>query len=271
VRDFSGRVAVVTGAASGIGRAVAEALADAGCDVALCDIDADGLTEVGARIEQRGRKASLHVVDVADRAAMKALPDQVEAEHGRVDILVNNAGVSVASTLEEHTLEDFEWIVGINFWGVVHGCKFFLPLLRRSDAAYIVNLSSVFGFIGLPGQSSYCATKFAVRGFSEAIAAELADTNIGVMSVHPGGIRTNIVKATRWAEGHVGARDRTVRLFERFAMLPEKAAAQILRGMRRNASRVLITPEAHVTDYVKRLFPVLPRSWIARTHTWITR
>jgi NAD(P)-dependent dehydrogenase (short-subunit alcohol dehydrogenase family) len=258
MRDFSGKVAVITGAASGIGRALAAELAQRGCDLAIVDINDDGLQGTERLVSDAGRRVTRHVVDVSDREAMEALPETVVAAHGVVDIVVNNAGVSVAATLEDHSIEDFEWLVGINFWGVVYGSKFFLPYLRRSDDAYIVNMSSMFGLVGVPGQSSYCATKFAVRGFSEAIAAELADTPIRVLSVHPGGISTNIARATRWAASHAGLRDKTVRFFEQRTMPADKAALRIVEAMRRGRGRVLIGAEAYLTDYVKRAVPVLP-------------
>jgi NAD(P)-dependent dehydrogenase (short-subunit alcohol dehydrogenase family) len=271
MRDFEGRVAVVTGAASGIGRAIANALADAGCDLALADIDGERLAQTEAEIRQRGRHVTAHVIDVADRERMRAFPEQVAAQHGRVDILVNNAGVAVASPLEEHSIEDFEWLVGINLWGVVYGCKFFLPYLQRSDDAYIVNISSVFGIVGVPSLSSYCATKFAVHGFSESIRYELAGGPVKVMSVHPGGIRTDIVRAARYAASQAASQARVVGLFERRAMPPERAAARIVAGMRRDASRVLICAETRVADAVKRLFPVLPSTFVAKAHAWVTR
>ena len=271
MRDFHGRVAVVTGAASGIGRALAHTLAEEGCDLAIADIDRDRLAEVEAEVRERGRKVSVHRIDVADRERMQAFPELVIAEHGRVDILVNNAGVAVASPLEEHSIEDFEWLVGINFWGVVYGCKFFLPHLKQSDDAYIVNLSSMFGIVGVPGLSSYCATKFAVHGFSESIRAELAGSPIKVMSVHPGGIRTDIVRAARYSASQASSQSRVVALFERRAMPPSRAAARIVDGMRSDASRVLITAEARLADVVKRLFPVLPSTMVAKAHAWFTR
>lgn len=265
MRDFTQRVAVITGASSGIGQALAVALAQQGCDTALVDIDGDGLHETSRRVESLGRRASRHVVDVADEARMQALPAEVEAALGRADILVNNAGVSVGGTFEEQSIEDLEWIVGINFWGVVYGTKFFLPLLHRSDDAYIVNLSSMFGLVGVPRQSSYCATKFAVRGLSESLAAELASTPIRVMSVHPGGIRTNIAARSRYVGGSESSRQRVIDFFERRAMPPERAAAAIVAGMRRNAERVVITREAVATDLVKRVFPVIP----SRVLAWV--
>lgn len=272
MRDFKGKVAVVTGAASGIGRATAQALAAEGCSVALADVDESGLDEAAAEIERAGApKVTRHRIDVSDRGAMESLPETVVAEHGRVDILVNNAGVSVAATLQDHSIEDFEWIVGINLWGVIYGCKFFLPHLQRSDDAYIVNLSSVFGLVGVPGQSSYCLTKFGVRGFSEALAAEFVDSSVRVMSVHPGGVRTNIAKATRFSSGHAHIRDRTIAFFETRTWPPERVAQSILKGMRAGVARVVVTPEAHLADAIKRLFPVLPPRWLAKTHAWVTR
>jgi hypothetical protein len=162
----------------------------------------------------------------------------------------------VTGTLEEQSLDDLHWIVGINFWGVVHGCKFFLPHLRRAGAgdAHIVNVSSMFGLIGLPTQGSYCATKFAVRGLSEALWAELRDAGIGVTSVHPGGVRTNIVRASRTADA--SAKAQMVERFERMAMPPDEAARRILRAVERNRLRVLICREAVATDWAKRIAPV---------------
>ena len=197
MRKLDGRIAVVSGAAGGIGRGVATALAHKGCDLALVDISAEGLEETAKRVEQMGRKATQHRVDVSDRAAMQVLADEVVRRHGHVHIVVNNAGVAVSGSFEEQSWEDLDWIVGINFWGVVHGCKVFLPYLRLEDEGHIVNVSSMLGFLGVPGSSSYCATKFAVRGLSEALWAELSDTKIGVTSVHPGAIATNIIASAR--------------------------------------------------------------------------
>jgi short-subunit dehydrogenase len=185
---------------------------------------------------------------------MAALPEAVVAAHGKVNLLVNNAGVSVTGTLEEQSLDDLRWIVGINFWGVVHGCKFFLPHLRQAGDAHIVNVSSLFGLIGIPTQSSYCATKFAVRGLSEALWVELRDAGIGVTTVHPGGVRTNIVRASRTADP--SAKAQMVERFERMAMPPETVALRILRAVERNRLRVVICRETVVTDWLKRIMPV---------------
>jgi NAD(P)-dependent dehydrogenase (short-subunit alcohol dehydrogenase family) len=251
--ELHGKVAVVTGAASGIGRALAEVLARRGCSLALADVDASGLAETSRRVESLGRRATPHTVDVADWQRVVAFADEAVAAHGGVDLIVNNAGVSVTGTLEQQSIEDLRWIIGVNFWGVVHGCKAFLPHLRRRPEAHIVNVSSVFGLIGLPTQSSYCASKFAVRGFSEALWAELADSRIGVTVVHPGGVRTNIVRASRAADAD--AKARMVDVFERRTIAPEQVAERIARGVERGALRVRVCRETYAVDWAKRMLP----------------
>lgn len=265
MRTLRDRVAVVTGAASGIGAATSELLAQRGCDLALVDVNEEGLRHTAERVQATGRKASLHQADVADRARMQALPDEVLAEHGHVHVLVNNAGVSVGATFEDHDLDDFDWIVGINFWGVVYGCFFFLPHLKREEESHIVNLSSMFGFVGFPGQSSYCATKFGVLGLSEALWAELRESGVGVTSVHPGGISTNIIRAARFPDP--GQQEEADERFRRIGAHPEVVARKIVRAVERNRMRVVIRPEAHVAHWLKRLSPRLTHRLIA----WLYR
>jgi NAD(P)-dependent dehydrogenase (short-subunit alcohol dehydrogenase family) len=196
---------------------------------------------------------------------MQDFTQAVLSEHGGVHVLVNNAGVGVASTFEQQSLEDFEWLFGINFWGVVYGCKYFLPHLRRAEEAHIVNISSVFGIVGVPMNSSYCASKFAVRGLSESLRAELTGTHIGVTSVHPGGVATKIAESARYNSDPDSAvlRAEAVKMFTRM-LPPAEAAAAIVRGIRRNAGRVLITKEAYAIDAVKRLFPALSGEALGR-------
>jgi short-subunit dehydrogenase len=261
MRRLEGRVAVVTGAAGGIGRATSELLARRGCDLALVDVNEAGLAGSAERVRAAGRRASLHVADVADRARMQALPAEVLAAHGRVHVLVNNAGVTVSRPFEEHSLDDLDWIVGINFWGVVLGCRAFLPLLRREDEAHIVNVSSMAAFLGLPMQSSYCATKAAVRAFSESLHAELSDSRVGVTSVHPGAVRTGILRAARASES--SGRDRLAGLLERHARPPERVAEAIVRAIERRRFRVLVGAESRLTDWAVRVAPGLPRRLLA--------
>jgi NAD(P)-dependent dehydrogenase (short-subunit alcohol dehydrogenase family) len=185
MRDFRGRVAAITGAGSGMGRALALELAARGCAVAIADVVPAGLDETDRLLAERGAARSTHVVDVADRRAVEAFAADAAREHGCVNLLFNNAGVSVTNSAERLSYADFEWLMNINFWGVVHGTKAFLPYLRQVDAAHIVNTSSIFGVIAVPSQSAYNASKFAVRGFTEALRQELADTHIGVSCVLP--------------------------------------------------------------------------------------
>ena len=254
MQRLEGRVAIVTGAASGIGRAVAEELARQGCRLALVDIDERGLHETEALVTRAGAQAARFVADVSDRARMERLPAEIDTQLGEIHILVNNAGVSLGATFAEQTLDDFEWILGINLRGVVHGCKFFLPYLERAEEGHIVNVSSMFAFLGLPGQSSYSITKAGVQALSEALWTELAHTRIGVTSVHPGGIRTNIIRSARITDAE--GRAKGIELIDRYGHSPEKAARKIVGAIRSGRKRLLIGPEAVLLGWVKRLLPV---------------
>jgi NAD(P)-dependent dehydrogenase (short-subunit alcohol dehydrogenase family) len=267
MRDFRGRVAAITGAGSGMGRALALELAARGCAVAIADVVPAGLDETDRLLAERGAARSTHVVDVADRRAVEAFAADAAREHGRVNLLFNNAGVSVTNSVERLSYADFEWLMNINFWGVVHGTKAFLPYLRQVDAAHIVNTSSIFGVIAVPSQSAYNASKFAVRGFTEALRQELSDTHIGVSCVLPGGVKTNIVKTSRYyqSDNTAPTKDEMVVQFERIAALsPAQAATQILAGVTRNRSRILIGRDAHLLALLERLFPRTYGSKLAR-------
>jgi short-subunit dehydrogenase len=257
MKTLADKVAVVTGAASGIGRATSVELAKEGCHLALSDVNAQGLEETAALVRELGRRASSHIVDVSDKARMQRYADEVMAEHGQVNILVNNAGVTVTAPFDDHSLEDWEWIVGINFWGVVYGCKFFLPHLKQAGEGHIVNLSSVFGLLGVPSQTSYCATKFAVRGFSEALWVELKDDNIGVTAIHPGGVKTEIAKSARVGAQSANLKDEAINVIDRLSITPERCAKQIVSAIKGNKQRKLVTRETVVIDALKRFSPAL--------------
>jgi NAD(P)-dependent dehydrogenase (short-subunit alcohol dehydrogenase family) len=259
MRDFTGRVAALTGSGSGIGRALANGLARQGAHLALSDIDDAGLAETAAQCEGFGVKVTSTHLDVADRGAVYAWADLVVEDHGRVNLIVNNAGVALGATVESMSYEDFEWLMNINFWGVVYGTKAFLPYLKLSGEGHIVNLSSVFGLISVPAQSAYNAAKFAVRGFTDSLRMELEieGADVSVTTVHPGGIKTNIARNARMdpsVTDVAGDRDPAARDFERaFITSPEKAADQILTAVRRDRRRALVGPDAKAIDLASRL------------------
>jgi NAD(P)-dependent dehydrogenase (short-subunit alcohol dehydrogenase family) len=263
--NLKGEVAVVTGAASGIGRAIAHRLATEKMSLALADVDDAGLQktvrEIIERTGERNPHVTTHLVDVSDARRMEQFASEVVQQHECVTLLINNAGVALYGFFEEITMADFEWLMGINFWGVVHGVRNFLPVLRRQPRAHIVNISSIYGIISPSGQSAYCAAKFAVRGFTEVLRHELEGSSVGVSCVHPGGIRTPIAKNARVGAGvHPSIRDLNLARFDLHAITsPESAADRIVRGVKRNEPRILIGPDAIRLDRLQRLLPV--RYW----------
>lgn len=262
--SFDGKVAAITGGGSGIGRALAVTLAKRGAHLALCDID-DHAATATAELCRRARDCTVTTahVDVADRQAVETWAGKVVAEHRRVDLVVNNAGVAVAATVEELSYEDFDWLMQINFWGVVHGTKAFLPYLKAAGSGHIVNISSVFGLISVPSQAAYNAAKFAVRGFTDALRMELEIDPCGVSctTVHPGGIKTNIARNARvdtTLAGRLGGVEAARRSFDKVAITsPERAARQILAAVAHDRRRALVGPDAKLIDLVSRL----PASW----------
>ena len=254
---LSNGVAVVTGAGSGIGRALAQQLAAAGSALALADIDEAGLLETARSLEKKSALVTTHVLDVADEDGVRSFAEDVAGRHGRVTLLINNAGVALHGNFEEVSLDDFRLLMNINFWGTVYGVKFFLPLLRREKRAQIVNISSVFGMIAPAGQCAYAASKFAVRGFTEALRHELDGGNVCVSCVHPAGIRTQIARRARVGAGVTGTghQEKAARFEKLLRTSPEAAAARILRGVERREPRVLIGADAYQVDILLRFRP----------------
>src|SRR5882762_5798216 len=250
-------VAVVTGAGSGIGRALAQQLAAAGSGLALADVDETGLLQTADSLPTKGALVTTHVVDVADEAAVRAFADEVIKRYGRVTLLINNAGIALHGNFDEVSLDDFRLLMNINFWGTVYGVNYFLPLLKREKRAQIVNISSVFGMVAPAGQCAYSASKFAVRGFTEALRHELGGGNVGVTCVHPGGIRTPIARHARIGAGVTGTghQEKAARFEKLLRTSPEVAAARILRGAERREPRILIGADAYQVDILQRLRP----------------
>jgi NAD(P)-dependent dehydrogenase (short-subunit alcohol dehydrogenase family) len=256
---FEGRVIALTGAGSGIGRALALNLAEKGAVLALADKDADGLAETKRLLGNR--PASTTSLDVTDTGALVAWIDGAAAEFGRFDGLINNAGLTVVGPFAETPRDYFDRVMAVNFTGVVEGCRAAIPHLRKSDQAWLVNISSVFGMIGFPGQSAYNASKFAVRGLTEALYLELGatDPQICVIRVHPGGVKTNVaVNAKRVAAfpGLPSDADMAAEFEKAARTTPEQAAVTIVAGMEKRRHRVLIGPDARLIDWMTRLFPV---------------
>lgn len=257
MKELRGRVAVITGAGSGIGRALASALAEEGCNLALVDVSATGLEQTLAVLAPWPVRITSHVASVSDKQRMAELPAEIEGEHGAIHLLFNNAGITINKSFEQNSIEDMERIVGINLWGVIYGCHFFLPFLKKQPEAHIVNTSSLAGYIGLPNQSGYSATKAAVKSLSESLRVELAHLNIGVTSIHPGTIRTNILKTAMNASGeNVSDTQKLALLMERFGMPPEKLARKVVSAIKANRMQVRIGFDAYLVDWLKRLFPI---------------
>ncbi|MEP6886442.1 MAG: SDR family NAD(P)-dependent oxidoreductase [Gammaproteobacteria bacterium] len=265
---LAGRTAVVTGAGGGIGRALAIALAKRRCNLALADIDEAGLEQTRGLVEghaagshaagSQAVNVSLHILDVADQKAVAAFPAAVAQHHAKVDLLVNNAGVALGGYFEEISEADFQWLFNINFWGVVWMTRAFLPLLRQSDDAGIVTMSSLFGLISPPGQTAYSASKFAVRGFCNALRYELQDSTVALTVVHPGGVATSIAKNSRKPKDRSAAQiaESVARIEKLLRMPPQRAAEIIIDGVAKGKARILVGADAKAISLLERLMPV---------------
>ena len=254
MKDLSGKVVLVTGAASGIGEATAKAFAAAGARLVLCDVSADRLAGVAAALGDR--VVMSRAVDVADRAAMRAFADDVHREHAAVDVLVNNAGVAVAGGILDTSLADWDWLLGINLYGVIHGLHFFVPpMVARGRGGHVVNISSVLGIYGAPGVAAYVASKFAVRGLSQSLRGELAPHGIGVTAVCPGMIATRIVEDSRSTRMSDRARTRAIDMFRKQGASPEVVAAAIVDAVKHDRGLVPVTREAWLVWGLSRASP----------------
>jgi NAD(P)-dependent dehydrogenase (short-subunit alcohol dehydrogenase family) len=273
--DYNGKVVAITGAASGLGRALAIRLADLGALLALADMDEAGLVETGRLL--KGGNHLLHRLDVANRQNLEQFRDLVVTKFDFVDIVINNAGVNLSQQLADTSIVDFEWVMGVNFWGMVHGSQVFLPCLMQRSESAVVNISSIFGIVAAPGQGAYNTSKFAIRGFSETLRHELANTPVHVMCVHPGGIKTNIARNARfYATSMWDTHEAYIKFFDSIAgTTPDAAANTILKALGRRQPRCLVGPDARILDAMQRLLP--SRHWpvieaaMVRLAEWRTR
>ena len=261
------KAAFITGAGSGIGRALAHALVARGTAVFLADINGESLAKVEEELKLLGATVASHILDVADKDAVFAAAAKAEDEIGPIDIVFNNAGVALTDTIEKMEYSDFEWVMNINFWGVVHGSKAFLDGMKKRGNGYIVNISSLFGLIGLPGQGAYCAAKHAVKAFNESLYYELQGTGVQVHSVHPGGVDTGIVTNGVHKNGLNGVA-KSADMQNKFSKLaittPEGAAATILNGVDNDEFRIIVGKDARRLDRLNRWIPGLLRKNIAK-------
>lgn len=261
MKDFKNNVAAITGAGSGIGQQLALLLARAGCHLSLSDVNEQGLASTRGLVEPFGVTVTTSKVDVSNRDQVAAWAKQTMADHGKVNMIFNNAGVALGSTVEGMSYDELDWVMGINFWGVVYGTKEFLPFLKASGSGHIINISSLFGLTSQPTQSAYNASKFAVRGFTEALRQELdmQKCGVSVTCVHPGGIRTNIANAARMNDSikSLGMDpSKSTKQFNKLLRTPPEDAAQvILDAVRANDRRVLIGNDAKVLDLIQRVAP----------------
>lgn len=264
MKSFSGKVAAITGAGSGIGRSLALALSHQGCHLALSDVNETGLAETATLCKPQEVKVTTARVDVADREAMHQWANRVVKDHGQVNLIFNNAGVAHAGTVESTSYEDYDWILDINFRGVLYGTKEFLPHLKAAKGGgHIINISSIFGLFSQPGMSAYNATKFAVRGLTESLRQELdmAKNGVSATCVHPGGIKTNIARDARMDDSMTElmggtSNDELTGNFEKlFRTTPDQAADIILKSVQRKARRVLVGSDARAVDMLQRIVP----------------
>jgi short-subunit dehydrogenase len=260
MNNFKNKTVVITGAGSGIGKALALNFAKRGANLAIADINEVNLNETVDEAKKSGIKVFSKVLDVSKNEQVLKFAEEVKQNLGNADIMINNAGVALGKmSVEETSIENFEWIMSINFWGMVYGTKAFLPQLKKQETTVLVNVSSLFGLIGAKYQSAYCASKFAIRGFNEVLMAELEDTKIQMHSVHPGGIKTNIAKNSK------GGDPKYSKSFEKMLVMPpERAAEIIINGIVKNKKRILIGNDAKGGDIIARIAPITLVNYVQR-------
>lgn len=265
MKTFKDRVAVMTGAGGGLGRALAIQFASQGCHLALVDVNSEALEQsskaISAALSSNSSNAtstpriSQHVADVTSSERMSRLPAEIIEIHGKVHLLINNAGITIQKNFATHSIADWERMIGINLWGVIHGCHYFHEHLVAAEEAHVVNLSSMSAFAGLPGQASYCATKAAVKALSESIFEEWSLDGIGVTSVHPGAIRTEMIQATLAESDDIEAAQRNYELAQRTGVDAEHAARKIFQAVQKGKVRVRIGKDSLLLDWIKRIAP----------------
>jgi len=255
MKDFQGKVAVITGAGSGIGRSLAVQLSQEGAHLALGDIDQVNLSQTREMLG-KAINVSLHTVDVAHREGMARFASEVISEHGKVDILINNAGITLTPTVFENISEpDFEKVIDVNMWGVYYGFREFVPHLRSRPEAVIVNMSSLAGLVGLYGYSPYAMSKFAVRGLTESLQSELSGSNISILIVHPGGVKTNIIRNAPDLTDEQQREEAHVVFTGAAGISPEKAAGKIISAVKKNKRQLVFGTDAVIVNFIRGMFP----------------
>lgn len=270
VANLKGRTALVTGAASGIGKETALAFGRRGADLVLCDLDESGLKATETALRSMGRDVLARRVDVSDREAMRSFAEETSAQVGALDILMNNAGVGLGAGFLDTSLEDWDWILRINLLGVVHGCHFFVPpMVARGAGGHVVNVSSAAGYLPATALSAYVTTKYAVLGLSEALRIELREHGIGVTAICPGIIDTPITRSSQLRGRYAaeGQREQMIEAYRKRAYGPERVAENVLRAIQRNRGIAPVSPEAWIGWYAKRLSPAL----VSRLLSWAER
>ncbi len=268
--NFNGKVVAITGAASGMGRALAINLAKLGARLAIADLNESELMETQSLCLAEGAEAAATILNVADRKAIYDWAKATRDTFGKVNVIINNAGVSLSGSVDDLSYEDFDWLMNINFWGVVYGTKAFLPYLRESGDGQIVNISSLFGLMSMPTASAYNASKFAVRGFTESLIEELLvqGGSVNAICVHPGGIDTNIARSGRVIANNawgINNSEQFAKDFKRLARTsPDVAAEQIILAMLQQRRRLLIGTDAKLLDAIQRLMPVRYQSLVVQ-------